>query len=150
MAGDADDAVALLVLQDVGLLVHIGHGVIQGSGPEVEPAGIFRIGFGVAVVVHVQGQHHIAAAGQFDGVGVLHLAGVQVAVGDHNGGAGILCGSPFGHVQQAAEGALFGVKADSLHRDGVAGGVEHLGKDAADQNKDERYGDQQQWQLLFV
>ena len=151
MAGDADDAVALLVLQDVGLLVHVVHRVIQGGGPEIEePAGVFRIGLGVAVVIHIQGQHHIAAAGQFDGVGVLHLAGVQVAVGDHNGGAGILCGSPFGHVQQAAEGALFGVKADSLHRDGVAGGVEHLGKDAADQNKDERYGDQQQWQLLFV
>ena len=140
VAGHADNAVASFILQNIGLLVHIADCIVQGGGPEAEEAaGVLGIALGVAVVIHIQCQHHISPAGQFDGVGILHLCGVQVTMGDHDGGAGIAFRCAVRQVEQAAQYAFVGIKADAVDRDGVVGGVEHLCQDTADQ--DQREGD---------
>ena len=144
VAGDADDAVAGLILQDVGLLIHIGHGVVHGVDPEGRPdlheagAGVdLVVQVGVAVVILVQGQDHHAPAAQLDGVGVLHLGGVQVAVGDDDGGTGIFRRSSLGHVKQTAEGAVLRLKGDAGDRDAAVAAVVHACQNAACQDQDQ-------------
>ena len=97
VAGDADDAVSVLVLQNVGLLINILHGVIHGIEPERQPHAekaavgiILRIQTGMAVVVLVKGQHHKAPAGQLNGIGVLHFRRVQIPVGHDDRGLGVV------------------------------------------------------------
>ena len=60
-------------------------------------------------------------------------------MGDHDGGAGIAFRCAVRQVEQAAQYAFVGIKADAVDRDGVVGGVEHLCQDTADQ--DQREGD---------
>ena len=137
MAGNADDAVAVSVLEDVGLLVHVVHGIILGIGPEGHPVAVFLGRAGVAVVILVERQHHDAAAGHLDGVGVLHLGAVEVAVSGHQRGCGVGFGHALGHVQQAGQGAVLGVKIDAADGHGVARGVECLRREAGQQNDDQ-------------
>ena len=113
VAGNADDAVAVSVLEDVGLLVHVVHGVILGIGPEGHPVAVFLGRAGVAVVILVERQHHDAAAGHLDGGLVLHLGTVQVAVGGHDGGVRVGGVHALGHVQQARKGAGVGIKGNA-------------------------------------
>ena len=155
VAGDADDAVAGLILQNVGLLIHVGNGVMLRPHPERQPHteevlpgvdGVVQVG--VAVVILIQRQDHEAAAAELDGVGVLHLRGVQVAVGHHDGRAGILLRGALGHVQQAAERAVAAVKADAGDGDGALAAVEDAGQNAAHQDQHQRNGQQDQGTFL--
>ena len=152
VTADRDDAVALRVLLNVGLLIHIDSRVINGGGPEIhEAAGVFRIALGVAVVIHIQSQNNIAPAGQLDGGSVLHFGAVQVAVSGDNGGPGVAGVRALGQVQQAGQGAALGVKVDPLYLDGVEAGVEDLCGKAAQkhQHKADDENDCQQIFLLF-
>ena len=150
VTGHADDAVAGFVLEDVGLLIHPGGSIVQGGGPEVqEGTGVLRVAGRMAVIVHIQRHDHVAAAGQFDGVQVLHLAGVEVTVGHHDGGTGVAFGSALGHVEQTAQGALFRVKVDAAHIHGVHGSVEGLSQHAARKHEHERQDQKQLGNLLL-
>ena len=102
VAADRQHAVAGGILQDVVLPIHILHRVPDGRGPEAEEgAGVLRVAPGVSVVIHVQGQHHHAPAGHFNGGGVLHFGAVEVAVGSHQSGMGVRSVHSLGHVEQA-------------------------------------------------
>ena len=68
---------------------------------------------GVAVVILVQSQDNETAAGQFDGIGILHFRRVQIAVGNDDGGLGIVSGCVFGHVQKTAQFTVQGVSKGS-------------------------------------
>ena len=114
MAADRDLTVALCILGNVVLAVHVLCGIPQRSGPEVEEAaGIVGVPVGMAVVIHIQCQHDIAAAGHLDGGLVLHLGTVQVAVGGHDGGVRVGGIHALGHVQQARKGAGVGIKGNA-------------------------------------
>ena len=92
----------------------------------------------MAVVIHVQRQHHVPAAAELNGVEVLHLRGVEVAVGgDHRGPRAGLARA-FGQVQEAGQGALFGVKIDAGDRDLAKRRVEALCQPAEGQHDDQR------------
>ena len=114
VAADRDLTVALCILGNVVLAVHVLCGIPQRSGPEVEEAaGIVGVPVGMAVVIHIQCQHDIAAAGHLDGGLVLHLGTVQVAVGGHDGGVRVGGVHALGHVQQARKGAGVGIKGNA-------------------------------------
>ena len=88
------------------------------------------------MVILVQSQDDEATAGQLDGVQVLHLGGVQVTVGDDDGGLGVVSGCVFGHVQQAAQFTVTAVKADAAHINLTAAAVDGACQEAAQQDQD--------------
>ena len=130
--------------QGAGLDVHTAHGVADhadpagvhiGQGAQVLQCGIGaaalgrghgRVGLtGQAVAVGIDGDHHIAPAGQLDGVDVLHLGGVVVAVAGHDRRCGGLRGGRVRDVEQSPlQAALTGHVLDVPDRHRAKSGVD--------------------------
>ena len=145
MTGDADDAVALFILQNVRLLIHVGDRVMHGIDPEREPHADERfaaerriqlvVQIGMTVVILVQSQNDVAASRKLDGICVLHLRRVQIPVRDDDRRTRILCRRPLRHVQKTAQLAVCRFKADTGNLGRPCARVEHARQNAAQENQ---------------
>ena len=89
----------------------------------------------VAMAGLVERQHHIAAAGEFDGEAVLGLARIDVAMDGEDAGGGGLRGRIRRDVEQGAHGVALGaLKAHILDSD-AAGSLREVSQHAAGQNQ---------------
>ncbi len=90
----------------------------------------------IAVAGLVEGEHHIAAAGELDGKAVLGFARIDVAVNREDAGGGSLRRGVRRDVEQGAHGVALGaLEADVLDLD-AAGGLGQVGEQAARQDQD--------------
>ena len=142
VTGHTDQAVAVFVLEHIGLVVHILHGVVHGVGPERQPhakeAGVginAVVECGVAVVILVQRQNDKAAARKLDRVRVLHLRGVEIAVGYDDRGLGVVRRGILRHIEQTAETAMSPVEGNARYLCRADACVEQAGKRAAEQDQ---------------
>ena len=135
VAGDADAAGV-----HKGQRSHHLDGVIHAVGVvfRLPPGAVGQI-FRVAVAVHVDGQHHKAAAGVFHIVQVLHLAVVVPAVAADDGGGGVLRRSGVGDQEQRAHlMAAGGLEPQVADGHLAEAGLHGAGADAADQAQHQR------------
>jgi hypothetical protein len=90
----------------------------------------------VTVAGLVERQHHVTAAGEFDGKAVLGLARIDVAVNRKNAGGRGLRGRVGGDVEQGTHGiALGALEAHILDTD-AARALGEVGEQAAGQDQD--------------
>jgi hypothetical protein len=91
----------------------------------------------IAVAGLVEGQHHIAAASEFDGEAVLGFARVDVPVNRENSGGRALGCRIRRDVEQSAHGVALGaLEADILNLD-AAGGLCRVSEPAARDNENQ-------------
>ena len=142
VTGHADQAIAVFILEHVGLVVHILYGVVHGVGPERQPnakeAGVgidAVIQCGVAVVILVQRQNDKAAARKLDGVRVLHFRGVEIAVRHDHRRLGVVRRGILRHIEQTAETAVSPVEENARYLCRADARVEQARQRAAEQDQ---------------
>ena len=90
----------------------------------------------IAVAGLVEGQHHIAAAGELDGKAVLGLARIDVAVDREDAGGGDLRRGIRRDVEQGAHGVALGALEPDILDPDAACGLGEMGEQAARQDQD--------------
>ena len=90
----------------------------------------------IAVAGLVEGEHDIAAAGEFDGKAVLGLARIDVAVDGEDAGGGDLRRGVRRDVEQGAHGVALGALEPDVLDSDAAGGLGQVGEQAARQDQD--------------
>ena len=142
VSGHTDQPVAVLILEHIGLVVHILYGVVHGVGPERQPnakeAGVgidAVIQCGVAVVILVQRQNDKAAARKLDGVRVLHFRGVEIAVRHDHRRLGVVRRGILRHIEQTAETAVSPVEGNARYFCRADARVEQARQRAAEQDQ---------------
>ena len=130
--------------------VHVGQRfqILQGGeGAEILHEAVVDAAVGVggmAVGVGVEGQDHDAPARQFDGVDVLHLGRIVVAVHGHHGGHGSFRRGRARNVQQGPhEAAVLRHEADIADLHLTVAGVHLVGHEGGreDHNQGQRHDD---------
>ena len=91
----------------------------------------------VAVAGLVEGQHHIAAAGELDGKAVLGLARIDVAVDRQNAGGRGLRRGIGGDVEQGTHGVALGALEPDVLDPDAAGGLGQVRQQSAGQDEDD-------------
>ena len=90
----------------------------------------------VAMAGLVEGEHHIAAAGELDGKAVLGLARIDVAVDGEDAGGGDLRRGVGRNVEQGAHGVALGALEPDILDPDAACGLREMGEQAARQDQD--------------
>ncbi len=86
----------------------------------------------------VEGQHHIAAAGELDGKAVLGLARIDVAVDGEDAGGRDLRRRVRRDVEQGAHGVALGALEPDILDPDAARGLGEMGEQAAREDHDQR------------
>ena len=91
----------------------------------------------IAMAGLVEGEHHVTAAGKFDGKSVLRFPRVDVAVNRENPGGGGLCRGIGRDIEQGAHDVALGARKAHILDPDAAGSLRQMGKPSAGQNQDQ-------------